>query len=64
MPARPPYGTVTGHGQVHEDCILHGRPLQARSRLAPRNVPIPPALVRLIREHTERPGISQGGPPR
>jgi len=44
----------TDQGTVHEDRGLKGRSRQARSRMAVRNVPIPPALVRLLREHIDR----------
>jgi hypothetical protein len=50
----------TDDGRVHEDRGLKGRDRQARAhncaaraRRATRNVPIPPELVRLLREHIE-----------
>jgi integrase len=58
----------TDDGRVHEDRGLKGRDRQARARTraararrATRNVPIPPALVRLLREHIEMFGTGPGG---
>ena len=62
MPARPPDRTFTDHGRAHKDRRLNGPP-QARPRLALRNVPAPPVLVRLIREHTRRSGNGEDRPP-
>lgn len=41
--------TNTGH--VHEQRGLKGRARQASARRATRNVPIPPELVAMLREH-------------
>ena len=43
----------TSDGQVHEARGLKGRPRQAAARRATRNVPIPPELVALLRDHIE-----------
>jgi integrase len=51
----------TDDGRVHEDRGLKGRPRQASARRATRNVPIPPELVTLLREHIARFGAGQGG---
>ncbi len=58
----------TDDGKVHEDRGLKGRDRQARARTraararrATRNVPIPPALVALLREHIEQFGTGPGG---
>ncbi|MEV0408917.1 site-specific integrase [Actinoallomurus sp. NPDC050550] len=46
----------TDTGDVHDD-----RGLKHRSRKATRSVPIPPVLVRLLREHIERYGVAPDG---
>jgi len=46
----------TNNGDVHEE-----RGLKGRSRKSVRTVPIPPELVRLIREHIERFGAAPDG---
>ena len=58
----------TDDGRVHEDRGLKGRDRQARAhnraaraRRATRNVPIPPELVTLLREHLETFGTGPGG---
>lgn len=51
----------TNDGQVHEARGLKGRPRQAAARRATRNVPIPPELVALLREHIERFGTDEDG---
>jgi len=58
----------TDNGQVHEhrgfkgrDRQAHSRTRAARARRATRNVPIPPELVALLREHIERFGAGPGG---
>ncbi len=58
----------TDDGRVHEDRGLKGRDRQARprtraarARRAVRNVPIPPELVTLLREHIEMFGTGPGG---
>jgi integrase len=57
----------TDDGRVHEDRGLKGRDRQVararapRARRATRNVPIPPVLVRLLREHITLFGIGTGG---
>jgi integrase len=51
----------TDDGQVHETRGLKGRPPQAAARRATRNVPIPPELVALLRDHIERFGASEDG---
>jgi hypothetical protein len=58
----------TDDGKVHEERGLKGRDRQARAhsraaraRRATRNVPIPPELVRLPREHIARFGTGPGG---
>ena len=58
----------TDVGQVHDDRGLkdataraHARTRAARARRATRNVPIPPELVALLREHIERFGTGPGG---
>ena len=58
----------TDDGQVHDDRGLKGRDRQgrtrtrvARARRATRNVPIPPELVVLLREHIEQFGTGPGG---
>jgi len=58
----------TDDGRVHEDRGLKGRDRQARAqnrsaraRRATRNVPIPPELVRLLREHIAIFGTGRGG---
>jgi hypothetical protein len=47
----------TDDSRVHETRGLKGRPRQAAARRATRNVPIPPELVALLRDHIERFGI-------
>jgi WD40 repeat protein len=51
----------TDGGMVHETRGLKGRARQARTRKAVRNVPIPPELVALLREHLERFGTGPDG---
>jgi integrase len=51
----------TDDGRVHEARGLKGRPRQAVARRATRNVPIPPELVALLRDHIERFGTSDDG---
>jgi integrase len=58
----------TDDGRVHEDRGLKGRDRQARARTrsararrATRNVPIPPELVTLLREHIVQFGTGPGG---
>ena len=51
----------TDDGQVHEGRGLKGRPRQSAARRATRNVPIPPELVALLRDHIERFGTSEDG---
>ena len=51
----------TNDGMVHEDRGLKGRPRHARSRMAVRNVPIPPEMVHLLREHMDRFGTAEDG---
>jgi integrase len=58
----------TDDGRVHEDRGLKGRDRQARShnraaraRRATRNVPVPPELVSLLREHIKMFGTGPGG---
>jgi integrase len=58
----------TDDGRVHEDRGLKGRDRgalartrSARARRATRNVPIPPELVTLLREHISRFGTGPGG---
>lgn len=58
----------TDDGRVHEDRGLKGRDRHAlartrsaRARRATRNVPIPPELVTLLREHISRFGTGPGG---
>ncbi len=58
----------TDDGRVHEDRGLKGRDRQARARTraararrATRNVPIPPELVVLLREHIRQFGTGLGG---
>ena len=51
----------TNDGMVHEDRGLKGRSRQARSRMAVRNVPIPPEMVHLLREHMDRFGTAEDG---
>jgi len=51
----------TNDGMVHEDRGLKGRSRQARSRMAVRNVPIPPEIVHLLREHMDRFGTADDG---
>ena len=58
----------TDDGRVHEDRGLKGRDRQARARTraararrATRNVPIPPELVTLLREHIRQFGTGKGG---
>jgi integrase len=58
----------TDDGRVHEDRGLKGRERQARprtrtarARRATRNVPIPPELVTLLREHIAQFGTGPGG---
>ena len=51
----------TDDGRVHEARGLKGRPRQAAARRATRNVPIPPELVALLRDHIERCGTSEDG---
>jgi integrase len=58
----------TDTGRVHEERGLKGRDRQtsartrtARARRATRNVPIPPELVALLREHIQRFGTGPGG---
>lgn len=51
----------TDDGQVHEHRGLKGRPRQSAARRATRNVPIPPELVALLREHIDRFGTREDG---
>lgn len=51
----------TNDGRVHEARGLKGRPRQAAARRATRNVPIPPELVTLLREHIDRFGTDEDG---
>ena len=51
----------TNDGRVHEDRGLEGRPRQASARRATRNVPIPPELVTLLREHIAHFGTGEDG---
>lgn len=58
----------TDDGRVHEDRGLKGRDRQtrartrtARARRATRNVPIPPELVTLLREHIAQFGTGPAG---
>ena len=58
----------TDDGRVHDDRGLKGRDRQgrartrtARARRAARNVPIPPELVTLLRQHLEQFGTGPGG---
>jgi integrase len=58
----------TDDGRVHEERGLKGRDRQAsartraaRARRATRNVPIPPELVTLLREHISQFGAGPGG---
>jgi integrase len=58
----------TDDGRVHEERGLKGRDRQAsartraaRARRATRNVPIPPELVTLLREHLSQFGTGPGG---
>jgi integrase len=51
----------TDDGQVHEVRGLKGRPRQAAARRATRNVPIPPELVVLLRDHVARFGAGEDG---
>lgn len=46
----------TDSGQVHDD-----RGLKHRAEDEPRGVPIPPALVKILREHIERLGVAKDG---
>jgi integrase len=51
----------TDDGRVHEARGLKGRPRQAAARRATRNVPIPPELVAMLRDHIERFGAREDG---
>jgi integrase len=51
----------TNDGRVHEARGLKGRPRQAAARRSTRNVPIPPELVALLRDHIERFGTGEDG---
>jgi integrase len=51
----------TDDGRVHEARGLKGRPRQSAARRATRNVPIPPELVALLREHINRFGTTESG---
>jgi integrase len=51
----------TNDGRMHEDRGLEGRPRQASARRATRNVPIPPELVTLLREHIAHFGTGEDG---
>ncbi len=46
---------------MHEARGLKGRPRQAAARWSTRNVPIPPELVSLRRDHIERFGTGEDG---
>ncbi len=51
----------TDTGQVYEHRGLKGRPRQAATRRATRNVPIPPELVALLRAHITQFGPGEAG---
>jgi integrase len=51
----------TDDGRVHEERGLKGRPRQSAARRATRNVPIPPELVALLRQHINRFGTTESG---
>ncbi|MHB1596821.1 MAG: tyrosine-type recombinase/integrase [Streptosporangiaceae bacterium] len=51
----------TDDGRVHEHRGLKGRARQSAARRATRNVPIPPELVTLLREHINRFGSAEDG---
>ena len=51
----------TDDGRVHEVRGLKGRARQSAARRATRNVPIPPELVALLREHIDRYGAGREG---
>lgn len=61
MPAPAAGRDFTDDGRVHEARGLKGRPRQAAARRATRNVPIPPELVALLRDHVERFGAGEDG---